>query len=113
MCFMPMLVRYLWSRWLSLPLKGALLSLWSFLGTPCLLNTSEKAWMLSSALVPLTTATSGYLVRPSMTTRMWCPSWVGPQWSAYSLYHGSSGAFVGFRGTWPCSPCWPDPSLQG
>ena len=23
----------------------------------------------------------------------------GPQWSVYSLHHGSSGAFMGFRGS--------------
>ena len=55
--------------------------------------------MLSSALVPLTTATSGYLVRPSMMTRMWLPSWVGPKWFMYSLDHGSSRASVGFLGS--------------
>ena len=45
--------------------------------------------MLSLALVPLTTAPLGYLVRPSMTTRMFWPSWVGPQWSVYCLDPGS------------------------
>ena len=38
-------------------------------------------------------------MRPSMMTRMWLLSWVGPQWSVYSLDHGSSGALLGFRGS--------------
>ena len=73
-----MFLRYCCSRWLSLPLNGAPLSLCSLAGTPCLLKMSEKAWMLSSAPVPLTIATSEYLVRALMTTRRCSPSWVGP-----------------------------------
>ena len=59
MCSMPRLVRYCWSKWLSLPLKGAPLSECRYFGSPCLLNTSAKAWMLASAEVPLTTMASG------------------------------------------------------
>ena len=76
-------------------LCGAPLSLCRLAGLPCLLKLSGKAWVLLLAPVPLMIAASGYLVWPLMTTR-WCwPSWVGPQWSVYSLDHGSSGAFVG------------------
>ena len=107
-CCIPKFWKYCWSKWESLPLNGGPLSECKISGTLYREKISENAWMLSSALVPRTTTASGYLVSPSMTTRMWSPNCVGPQWSQYTRNHGSAGAGLGFSGSlwWLSVAAW-------